>query len=180
MIYALLYATLTTFARSVIILVDTRACRTMPDYARMLSFLGQRPGEILDTGLLYEDLKRQRMLDKVPFLAKNLRMELGAPAGQLIQCKNQAGAAAGIKNGDPAVTYEMIHSDQLAARSYFHGAKVLEPSFDALRRKWRRAHPRLLCQRHRRGDPVLPGGARGSEPSRRRQALHLVDSSSNR
>jgi hypothetical protein len=41
------------------------------------------------------------MLDKVPFLAKNLRMELGAPAGQLIQCKNRTGAAAGIKFGDP-------------------------------------------------------------------------------
>jgi len=99
MIYALLYATLTTFARSVIILVDTRACRTMPDYARMLSFLGQRPGEILDTGLLYEDLKRQRMLDKVPFLAKNLRMELGAPAGQLIQCKNQLAPPRASRTG---------------------------------------------------------------------------------
>ena len=43
----------------------------------MLSFLGQRPGEILDTGLLYEDLKLLRMLDKVPFLAKNLRMYAG-------------------------------------------------------------------------------------------------------
>jgi hypothetical protein len=39
------------------------------------------PGEILDTGLLYEDLKLLRMLDKVPFLAKNLRMELGVSSG---------------------------------------------------------------------------------------------------
>ncbi|KOO29883.1 hypothetical protein Ctob_015202 [Chrysochromulina tobinii] len=97
----------------------------MPDYARMLSFLGQRPGEMLDTGLFYNDLKR--LLNKVPFLAKNLRMELGAPAGQLIQCKNRSGAAGGIKFEYPAVAYEMIHSDQLAAEAYVRGAMFIDP-----------------------------------------------------
>jgi hypothetical protein len=67
------------------------------------------------------------LLNKVPFLAKNLRMELGAPAGQLIQCKNRSGAAGGIKFEYPAVAYEMIHSDQLAAEAYVRGAMFLDP-----------------------------------------------------
>ena len=57
----------------------------MPDYVRMLSFLGQRPGEMLDTGLFYDDLKL-RLLDKVSVLAKNLRMELAAPASGRVTC----------------------------------------------------------------------------------------------
>ena len=91
----------------------------MPDYARLLSYLGKKPGEILDTGLVFNEVSR---------LAKNLRMELAAPASGLIQCMNRAGAAGGIKYGDPVVAFEMIHSNQMAAQAYLCGALFLEPS----------------------------------------------------
>ena len=32
-----------------------------------------------------------------------------------------------LKVGDPRVANELVHSDQLAARAYFHRAKVLDP-----------------------------------------------------
>ena len=98
----------------------------MPDFTRLVSFLGAERGLILDTGLLYDRLQ-PGLLTKVLKLAKFLRMELSAPGKGLVHCMNRAEAAAGLKYGDPRVANEMIHSDQLAAEAYVRGAMILDP-----------------------------------------------------
>jgi ubiquitin len=98
----------------------------MPDYTRLVSFLGAERGLILNTGLLYDRLQ-PGLLTKVLKLAKVLRMELSAPGKGLVHCMDRAEAAAGLKYGDPRVANEMIHSDQLAAEAYVRGALILDP-----------------------------------------------------
>ena len=98
----------------------------MPDFTRLVSFIGAKEGQILDTGLIYNKLP-EALLPKVLKLAKFLRMELSAPGKGLIHCMNRAEAAAGLKYGDPCRANEMIHSDQLAADAYCRGAIFLDP-----------------------------------------------------
>ena len=96
----------------------------MLDFTRLVSFLGTKKGQILDTGLIYDELP-PGLLTKVLMLAKFLRMELSAPGKGLVHCMDRAEAAVGLKYGDPLVAIEMIHSDQLAAEAYVRGAVVL-------------------------------------------------------
>ncbi|KOO53649.1 hypothetical protein Ctob_016583 [Chrysochromulina tobinii] len=106
------------------------------DYARLCSFVDPKvapeepdkiDGFVLNTGLLWGDLKEGGFLPKILELAKFLRMELSAPAMGLVHCADRSEAAACLKVGDPRVANELVHSDQLAARAYFHRAKVLDP-----------------------------------------------------
>ncbi|KOO53648.1 hypothetical protein Ctob_016584 [Chrysochromulina tobinii] len=98
----------------------------MPDFTRLVSFLGAERGLILDTGLFYDQLQPGLLTEGLE-LAKFLRMELSAPAMGLVHCADRSEAAACLKVGDPRVANELVHSDQLAARAYFHRAKVLDP-----------------------------------------------------
>ena len=50
----------------------------MLDFTRLVSFLGTKKGQILDTGLT-----------KVLMLAKFLRMELSAPGNGLVHCMDR-------------------------------------------------------------------------------------------
>ena len=61
----------------------------MLDFTRLVSFLGTKKGQILDTGLIYDELP-PGLLTKVLMLAKFLRMELSAPGKGLVHCMDRA------------------------------------------------------------------------------------------